>query len=57
MTIYKKIFNYLNSINKAYKFKKYKRYIYGNSIIINIYNLNITILTNKNKYYKFINLL
>ena len=57
ITIYKKILNYFNSINKVYKLKKYKRNIQRNLIIINIYNLNIITLTNKNEYYIFIDLL
>ena len=54
--IYKKIFNRFDFINKINKFKKYKKNILKNSIIINIYISNITILINKNKYYIFANL-
>ena len=54
--IYKGILNRFNFINKTNKFTKYKKDILKNSIIINIYILDISILINKNKYYIFANL-
>ena len=54
--IYKKIFNRFYFINKINKFAKYKKNILKNSIIINIYISNITILIDKNEYYIFMNL-
>ena len=43
-------------INKMSKLTKYKKYILKNSIIIDIYISNITILIDKNKHYIFANL-
>ena len=51
--IYEKIFNRFYFINKANKLTKYKKNILKNSIIIDIYISNITILINKNKHYIF----
>ena len=50
------MFNRLDSINKISKFAEYKKDISKNSININIYILDITILINKNEYYIFANL-